>query len=136
VELFDAAGDLRTRRGLLRFQGALRGLAFLPPAGGTPPELAAAAGMTVPLWETEPPRKRLVLKGHEAEVRCVAAVRGGRVLSGGGDGTVRLWDAGDGRELARYAWEIGPVNAVTAAADGMTAAAAGDEPRIMVWDLD
>jgi WD40 repeat protein len=104
--------------------------------GGTAPELLTAAGVTVQFWQTDPPRKRLVLKGHQAEVRCVAAVRGGRVLSGAADGTVRLWDAADGRELARYAWGIGPVHAVTAAPDGMTAAASGDEPRIMVWDLD
>jgi WD40 repeat protein len=136
VELFDVEDGLRKRRGLLRFQGALHGLAFVPGPDGAAPELMTAAGVTVQLWETDPPRKRLVLKGHQAEVRCVAALRGGRVLSGSADGTVRLWDAGDGRELARYAWEIGPVHAVTAAPDGMTAAAAGDEPRIMVWDLD
>lgn len=136
VELFDAEGDLRTRRGLLRFQGALRGLAFVPAPEENAPGLAAAAGVTVQLWETEPPRKRLVLKGHQAEVRCVAASRGGRVLSGSADGTVRVWDTAEGRELARYAWEVGPVRAVTAAPDGMTAAAAGAGLGIMVWDLD
>ena len=34
----------------------------------------------------------LVLRGHEAPVRCLAALPDGRVASGGDDGAIRVWD--------------------------------------------
>jgi WD40 repeat protein len=52
------------------------------------------------------------------------------------DTTARLWDAATGRETAAYAWDIGPLNAVAFAADGMRAAVSGKKGTILVWDLD
>jgi WD40 repeat protein len=52
------------------------------------------------------------------------------------DTTARLWGATTGRETAAYAWDIGPLNAVAFAADGMRAAVSGKKGTILVWDLD
>ena len=52
------------------------------------------------------------------------------------DTTARLWDAATGRETAAYAWEIGPLNAVAFAADGMRAAVSGKKGTIVVWDVE
>jgi WD40 repeat protein len=52
------------------------------------------------------------------------------------DTTARLWDAATGRETAAYAWDIGPLNAVAFAADGMRAAVSGKKGTILVWDVE
>ena len=52
------------------------------------------------------------------------------------DTTARLWDAATGREVAGYAWDVGPLNAVAFAADGMRAAVSGKKGTILVWDVD
>jgi WD40 repeat protein len=57
-------------------------------------------------------------------------------LSGGEDGIVRLREFATGRELAAFDWGFGPVYTVAFATDGMTAAAAGRDFRVFVWDLD
>jgi WD40 repeat protein len=61
----------------------------------------------------------------------------GRVLATAGlDGTVRFWDSGAARELACFDWEIGRVNRVAFAPDGMTAVAAGHLGLAVRWDVE
>src|SRR5579875_2813879 len=44
--------------------------------------------------------QRLALEGHSDVVVCVAvATDGRRVLSGGNDGTIRLWDLSSGKQI-------------------------------------
>jgi WD40 repeat protein len=53
------------------------------------------------LWETQTGRRLRSFRGHRAEVSCVAfRPDGQRILTGGGDGTARLWDGATGDELA------------------------------------
>lgn len=58
-----------------------------------------------------------VLKGHRGDVRSVAFLPDGRLVSGGGDRTVRVWDLATGTSttIAKHA---GPVYAVAAAKVG------------------
>ena len=69
-------------------------------------------------------------------VNGVAVSADGRMaVSGGSDGTVRVWDlAGDAapRVLTGHA---GPVNAVAVSADGRTAVSGSADGTVRVWDL-
>ncbi len=62
--------------------------------------------------------------------------RGRRIVTGGIDSTVAVWDAtSDGPPLTTFQWGVGPVYAVTFDRDGLRAAAAGHAGAI-VWDID
>jgi WD40 repeat protein len=59
------------------------------------------------------------------------------LLTGGKDDpNVRLWDVRARHVIAQWDWQIGAVNQVAFAPDGMTAAAAGGKGQLVVWDLD
>jgi WD40 repeat protein len=62
--------------------------------------------------------------------------RGRRIVTGGIDSTVAVWDAARaGPPLTTFQWGVGPVYAVTFDRDGLRAAAAGHSGAI-VWDVD
>ena len=62
--------------------------------------------------------------------------RGRRIVTGGIDSTVAVWDAASaGPPLTTFQWGVGPVYAVTFDRDGLRAAAAGHSGAI-VWDVD
>ena len=39
-------------------------------------------------------------------------------------------------ERQRFAWDVGPVQALAFAADGLTCAAGGATGRVVLWDVD
>ena len=61
------------------------------------------------------------------------AIREVRLLSGGADHEVHLWDVRTCVSVAAWDWQIGPIHAVAWSDDSMTAA--GEEPTVVVWDL-
>lgn len=74
--------------------------------------------------------------GHDGAVsHCAVTPDGKRLVSCGHDGTVRLWDTGTGRQLARLEGHAGPVNHCAVSADGELLATAGDDGTIRVWRL-
>ena len=125
--------DLASRESLATFKhrAHLQWVAFSP-NGHT---LATAAGKTVFLWDARTHRKIRSLTGHAKSVTGVAFLSDVRLLTCGTDGTVRLWDSEEG-ELACHDWEIGAVNNVAVAPDGLTAAAGAAQGDIVVWDLE
>ena len=60
---------------------------------------------------------------------------GRRAVSGGSDGTVRVWDLDTGAPLHTLAGHDGPVEAVAVSADGRRAVSGGDDGTVRVWDL-
>jgi WD40 repeat protein len=89
------------------------------------------------VWDVRTGKELMQLKGHTSSVSCLDWSRDGkRILSGGVDKSIRLWDAADGKLLktiddAHTRW----LHAVLFAPDGKTALSCGNDRSIVVWDL-
>jgi WD40 repeat protein len=78
-----------------------------------------------------------VLDGHTDRVCSVAVTTDGAVgLSGGNDGTVRVWDLDTGHCRHTLEDHSGWVNSVAVRGDGRVALSGGDDGTVRVWDLD
>ena len=77
-----------------------------------------------------------VLTGHAGPVRSVAVTAdGARAVSGGEDGTVRVWDLAAGQQQATLTGHEGAVMSVAVTADGARAVSGGEDGTVRVWDL-
>lgn len=75
--------------------------------------------------------------GHGGPVRTLdLSPDGSRLLSGGFDYTVRLWEFGTQSELAVLQGHDAPVNIVTFLADGGRALTGGADGQLILWDLE
>jgi hypothetical protein len=76
------------------------------------------------------------LAGHEGPVLALAGSPNGRqALSGGQDGTIRLWDVRSGKELRQFVGHQGPVGAVGFLPGGKQAGSIGLDQTVRLWDI-
>lgn len=82
----------------------------------------------------EPPAPVAELKGHSQAVTVLSVVADRQeLLSGSRDGTVRVWNLQDGKQL--FSQNLGaPVTALSMSADGNHIAAAGENQQTIVWN--
>jgi WD40 repeat protein len=58
-----------------------------------------------------------------------------RVVTGGEDGTVRIWDARTRAELRRFTGHKGKVTGVAFGPDGRRVASSGEDATVRLWGL-
>ena len=80
------------------------------------------------------PAAPLVLQGHTAAVNCAAfSPDGKRVVTGGRDGGVKLWDASNGKEVLALKGHRGDVTTVRFTRDGRRLLTAGFDGTAILW---
>jgi WD40 repeat protein len=134
VVLYETASWTEQRR--LPHSVAVRSLAFSSD-GRT---LVTAPGTPLLVWDLEADGGPAV-RGQVGEPRhlieSVSFHPDGRTVAAGcWDSSVRLYDTAACAEHARYDFQIGRVFAVAVSPDGMTAAAGGDRPEVVLLDID
>ena len=78
------------------------------------------------------------MEGHEFTVWSLAITPDGqRIVSGGQDSTIRLWDFATGRELHKFVGHDGPVYRLVVMPDGKRLVSIADKDlAVKVWDLE
>jgi len=81
-------------------------------------------------------RELLPLSGPHGDVAAVAFTTDGtRVITAGGDGTVKVWDAVKGKLLARREAQGSAIHTVAVTAAGNTVWAADEDGVVREWDI-
>ena len=79
-------------------------------------------------------REKNIFKGHQGSVNSVAiSTNGQTIVSGGHDGTVRLWD-NKGKQLAELKGHQGSVNSAAISTDGQKIVSGGADGTVRLWD--
>jgi WD40 repeat protein len=80
-------------------------------------------------------RERLVLRGPDADVLAAAfSPDGAQIVSGGADGTVRVWNAASGKLLRALKAHDGLIKAVAYSPDGDRIVSGSEDKTVRVWD--
>ncbi len=92
---------------------------------------------SVQVWHTSPsnPRRLLVLKGHEATVCCVS-ITSNRVISGGADKRVIIWDAKTGEILQSLHGHNRSITCLHVSGNCLATGDAGAEIRLWKFQME
>jgi WD40 repeat protein len=126
-EVYEIAGDPPALRSLFKVKGNTQ------PAFGRRFLVSTKPGFHLYSLDYSRTRPQAGPAGHVPGVLAVAAA-GGTVVTGGADGTARVWRA-DGSEAAVIRDHTGPVTAVALTADGKRLATGSADKTVLLWDL-
>jgi WD40 repeat protein/serine/threonine protein kinase/two-component SAPR family response regulator len=107
--------------------------------------ITAGSDAATRIWDAKNGRQILALRGHAISERLGSLHPGGvvsvaftpdghRIVTGGADGTVRLWDAGDGQILHVLSEHTNEVF-IDLSGDGNRLLTAGFDGLVKIWDI-
>lgn len=105
---------------------------------GEPSEAQGELRGVAKVWNVDDGRELGQYNGHRDVIDEVMFIDGGdRVVSAGGEGTIRIWGWGgdDPEPETALAGHHGAIRALTIAPDGRTLASGADDGTIRLWDL-
>ena len=124
--------DADTGRVLMHLEGFSWGAVFSPDSMS----LAAIQENGIAIWELASRKRVRILRGKEFVPLCVAFFpNGNRVVCGGVDGSVCVWENRSGRLVERAHEFSEPVLAVTVSDDGTLLAAGGKDGTARIWTI-
>jgi WD40 repeat protein len=93
-------------------------------------------GRDIDIWETQTYKRSVRLVGHSASVQSVAFNHdGSRLVSAGGDQTVRIWDVATGTSLGVLRGHADHIFTAVFHPDSKRVASAGRDRSIILWDV-
>ena len=88
------------------------------------------------LHKTQVAKETFAPEGHSCDVTAVAVTADGqRCVSASGDGTLRIWDMGNGSCLRTLVGHTAGVTAVSVTADGRQCVSASFDNTLRIWDM-
>lgn len=92
---------------------------------------SAGAGNTIRLWDMATRREVGILGSHRSTVESIAFSPDGRLVSGGEDKTMRIWDAGTWQPMVGHSDKVGGAKFSD---DGRRIMSGSDDKTVRWWD--
>jgi serine/threonine protein kinase/WD40 repeat protein len=132
--------DAATCKELKRCAANDEGVSFTESGPGGRCAIASIGSGAVRSWHgldrDVPPPEKVAFSGHEGPVECVAfSADGKKLVSGGWDHTVRVWDVADGSEQKQFLHDVTPYRAAFAG-KGSLVVGAGRDLGFRCWELE
>jgi WD40 repeat protein len=133
IILWDVASGRKLRE--IDGDGDVMSLAFSP--DGQTLASGAELNASIFLWDVATGERQAELRGHETDVGALEFSRDGKVLvSGGGEGSIRVWDLAAQREIVEPMGAGGSVARVALSPDGQSmTSSAHFTGTLLLWDL-